>query len=116
MRRRRLILPRLLRAVATYDRADLLLVLAIDVSLSMRANDIEPTRIAAAQAAAKTFVGSQPSDVRIALVSFAGSAAIEQLWLFILAPVLGALIAGFSYAFLVGQGAADAPLEEATGG
>ena len=30
------------------------IVLAIDVSLSMRANDIEPTRIAAAQAAAKT--------------------------------------------------------------
>ena len=53
-------------------------MLAIDVSLSMRANDIEPTRIAAAQAAAKTFVASQPSDVRIALVSFAGSAAIVQ--------------------------------------
>lgn len=54
------------------------IVLAIDVSLSMRANDIEPTRMAAAQAAAKTFVESQPSDVRIALVSFAGSAAIVQ--------------------------------------
>ena len=54
------------------------IVLAIDVSLSMRANDIEPTRIAAAQAAAKTFVQAQPSDVRLALVSFAGSAAIVQ--------------------------------------
>jgi Ca-activated chloride channel family protein len=54
------------------------IVLAIDVSLSMRANDIEPTRMAAAQAAAKTFVQSQPSDVRVALVSFAGSAAVVQ--------------------------------------
>jgi Ca-activated chloride channel family protein len=54
------------------------IVLAIDVSLSMRANDIEPTRIAAAQAAAKTFVQAQPSDVRVALVSFAGSAAVVQ--------------------------------------
>jgi hypothetical protein len=49
------------------------IVLAIDVSLSMRANDIEPSRIAAAQAAAKQFVQAQPNDVRVALVSFAGS-------------------------------------------
>jgi len=54
------------------------IVLAIDVSLSMRANDIEPTRIGAAQAAAKQFVQAQPSDVRLALVSFAGSAAVVQ--------------------------------------
>jgi Ca-activated chloride channel family protein len=54
------------------------IVLAIDVSLSMRANDIEPTRMAAAQAAAKAFVQAQPSDVRVALVSFAGSAAVVQ--------------------------------------
>jgi aquaporin Z len=33
-----------------------------------------------------------------------GSDAIEQLWLFILAPVVGALIAGLAYAFLVGEG------------
>ena len=54
------------------------IVLAIDVSLSMRASDIDPTRIAAAQAAAKTFVQAQPTDVRVALVSFAGSAAVVQ--------------------------------------
>jgi Ca-activated chloride channel family protein len=54
------------------------IVLAIDVSLSMRANDIEPSRIAAAQAAAKQFVQAQPNDVRVALVSFAGSAAVVQ--------------------------------------
>jgi Ca-activated chloride channel family protein len=54
------------------------IVLAIDVSLSMRANDIEPTRLGAAQAAAKEFVKAQPADVRVALVSFAGSAAVVQ--------------------------------------
>ncbi len=47
---------------------------------------------------------------------FAGSAAIEQLWLFILAPVLGGLIAGFSYAFLVGEGAPAERLEEVIAG
>ena len=46
---------------------------------------------------------------------FAGTDAIAQLWLFILAPVVGALIAGFSYAVLMGEGPA-APLEEATAG
>jgi aquaporin Z len=37
---------------------------------------------------------------------FAGSDAIAQLWLFILAPIAGGLIAGFSYAFLLGDDAA----------
>jgi aquaporin Z len=46
---------------------------------------------------------------------FAGTDAIAQLWLFILAPIAGALIAGFSYAVLMGEGPA-APLEEATAG
>ena len=47
---------------------------------------------------------------------FVGSAAIDQLWLFILAPVLGALIAGFSYALLVGEGEPETTMEEATTG
>jgi aquaporin Z len=47
---------------------------------------------------------------------FVGSAAINQLWLFILAPLLGALIAGFSYKFLVGEGAPETTLPEATAG
>jgi aquaporin Z len=39
---------------------------------------------------------------------FAGSDAISQLWLFILAPIVGALIAGFTYALLLGDdGAVD---------
>ena len=54
------------------------IILAIDVSLSMRANDVEPSRIAAAREAAKEFVREQPSDVRIGIVSFAGSASVAQ--------------------------------------
>ncbi len=38
---------------------------------------------------------------------FAGGDAIAQLWLFILAPIAGALIAGFSYHALVGQETLD---------
>ena len=47
---------------------------------------------------------------------FAGSAAISQLWLFILAPLLGGLLAGGTYAALLGKGEAVAPLEVATEG
>jgi Ca-activated chloride channel family protein len=53
-------------------------VLAVDVSLSMGATDIEPSRLAAAQAAAKTFVRAQPPDVRVGIVAFAGHADLVQ--------------------------------------
>src|SRR5262245_37303349 len=53
-------------------------ILAIDVSGSMRAADVEPTRIEAAQAAARAFVGEQPRGTRIGVVAFAGSAALVQ--------------------------------------
>jgi len=53
-------------------------ILAIDVSGSMRATDVEPNRLAAAQAAAKSFVGAQPRTTRIGVVSFAGTAAVVQ--------------------------------------
>jgi aquaporin Z len=43
---------------------------------------------------------------------FAGSDAISQLWLFILAPIAGAVIAGASHALLVGEGE-PTTLEEA---
>jgi len=53
-------------------------ILAIDVSGSMRASDVEPSRIEAAQAAARTFVNEQPRSTRIGIVAFAGSAALVQ--------------------------------------
>ena len=53
-------------------------ILAVDVSGSMRASDVKPTRIAAAQEAARDFINDQPSNVKIGIVSFAGTAAVVQ--------------------------------------
>jgi aquaporin Z len=47
---------------------------------------------------------------------FAGGIAIEQLWLFVLAPLLGAAIAGLAYAPMLGRELTPAPLEEAQQG
>ncbi len=54
------------------------IILAMDVSGSMRARDVEPNRLAAAQEAAKTFVADLPRTVRVGVVSFAGTAAVVQ--------------------------------------
>jgi Ca-activated chloride channel homolog len=53
-------------------------VLAVDVSNSMAATDIKPTRLAAAKAAADAFVARQPSGVKIGVVSFGNGAIIVQ--------------------------------------
>ena len=53
-------------------------VLAIDVSLSMAADDVVPTRLAAAQAAARAFIEAQPAGVLIGIVAFAGHADVVQ--------------------------------------
>jgi len=53
-------------------------ILAMDISGSMRATDVEPNRIGAAQAAAKSFVADQPRRTRIGVVTFAGTAAVAQ--------------------------------------
>ena len=65
-------------AVITLPSEQRTIILAMDVSLSMRARDVEPSRLEAAQAAAKAFVMEQPSDVRIGIVSFAGTASVVQ--------------------------------------
>lgn len=54
------------------------IILAIDVSLSMRAADVLPSRLGAAQAAAKDFIREQPGDARLGIVSFAGTAVVAQ--------------------------------------
>ena len=51
------------------DRATIVVV--IDISNSMRAKDVSPTRLAAAQSAAKEFVDMVPARFNIAFVSFA---------------------------------------------
>ena len=53
-------------------------ILAIDVSGSMRATDVEPNRLAAAQAAARTFIEEQPRSTRIGVVAFAATALVVQ--------------------------------------
>ena len=65
-------------AVMTLPSQSRTIVLAIDVSLSMRATDVEPNRLAAAQEAAKAFISQQPPDVRLGIVSFAGTALLVQ--------------------------------------
>lgn len=65
-------------AVITLPSHHETVVLAIDVSGSMRANDVEPSRIEAAQAAARSFIAQQPRSTRIGVVAFAGSAALVQ--------------------------------------
>jgi len=54
------------------------IILAMDVSGSMRAVDVQPTRLAAAQEAARAFINDQPHNVKIGIVSFAGTAAVVQ--------------------------------------
>src|SRR5207302_4459365 len=54
------------------------IILALDVSASMRQNDIQPSRIEAAQAAALSFIRSQSQNTEIGIVAFAGYAELVQ--------------------------------------
>ncbi len=56
-------------------REEATVILALDVSLSMGADDVAPTRIEAAQQAAREFVASVPDELRLGLVAFSGNAA-----------------------------------------
>jgi Ca-activated chloride channel family protein len=53
-------------------------MLAIDVSLSMRVKDVKPTRMVAAQEAARSFLHDMPSNIDVGIVTFAGSAQVAQ--------------------------------------
>ncbi len=55
------------------------IILAMDVSGSMRATDVEPNRLVAAQNAAKAFLTALPRDLKVGIVAFAGSAQVAQL-------------------------------------
>ncbi|WP_051237109.1 VWA domain-containing protein [Ottowia thiooxydans] len=55
------------------------IILAMDVSGSMRATDVEPNRLVAAQNAAKAFLTELPRNVKVGIVAFAGSAQVAQL-------------------------------------
>jgi Ca-activated chloride channel homolog len=63
-------------AEAKVPRNRATVVLVIDVSLSMQATDVAPSRLAAAQAAAKAFADQLTPGINLGLVSFAGTAAV----------------------------------------
>lgn len=54
------------------------LIMAMDVSRSMQAADVEPNRISAAQTAAKSFIEGVPRNIRVGIVAFAGTASVVQ--------------------------------------
>jgi Ca-activated chloride channel homolog len=65
--------PEVERMIVT-ERATVILV--VDTSRSMQAEDVEPTRLGAAQEALRTFLDTAPDDLRVGLVVFAGEAQV----------------------------------------
>jgi Ca-activated chloride channel homolog len=53
-------------------------LLAIDISRSMRVDDVKPSRMVAAQDAAKAFLTEVPPNIEVGLVTFAGTAQVAQ--------------------------------------
>jgi Ca-activated chloride channel family protein len=72
-----LALSRPVAAVAE-PRREGTVILAFDVSTSMGAKDMQPTRLDAAKAAAKGFVDKQPATVKIGVVAFGGNGIVAQ--------------------------------------
>ncbi len=66
-------------AVVTLPSNQQTIILAMDVSGSMRATDVLPNRLVAAQEAAKAFIKDLPRTVKVGIVAFAGSAQVAQL-------------------------------------
>ena len=65
-------------AIVTLPSDARTIIMAMDVSLSMRATDVDPNRIVAAQNAAKEFVKELPPDIKCGIVTFAGTAVLVQ--------------------------------------
>ena len=65
-------------ATVAEPRREGTVMLAFDISTSMAAKDLTPTRLEAAKAAARTFVERQPSTIRIGVVAFGDSALVSQ--------------------------------------
>jgi Ca-activated chloride channel family protein len=65
-------------ATVTLPSQFMTIALAMDVSRSMQATDVDPNRLSAAQTAAKAFIQELPKNVRLGIVSFAGTAAVVQ--------------------------------------
>jgi len=63
-------------AMVNVPREEATVVLALDVSRSMKAKDVEPTRLDAAREAAKNFLADVPDKFRVGIVSFATRAVV----------------------------------------
>ncbi|HEX8218542.1 MAG TPA: VWA domain-containing protein, partial [Chloroflexia bacterium] len=66
------------QATVSLPRLEGSVILAFDVSGSMAADDLKPSRIEAAKAAAREFVQDQPSSVQIGVVTFSDSGFTAQ--------------------------------------
>jgi Ca-activated chloride channel family protein len=66
------------QAVVSLPRVEGTVILAFDVSASMAADDLQPTRLEAAKAAALEFVQQQPSSVLIGVVAFSDNGFVVQ--------------------------------------
>src|SRR4051794_23513335 len=64
--------------IVTVPTGQATIILALDVSGSMRQRDIQPSRLEAAQAAALSFIQSQKPNTAIGIVAFAGYAELVQ--------------------------------------
>ena len=65
-------------AVVTLASRGGTIIMAMDVSGSMRAADVNPTRITAAQVAARSFVKAREPQIRVGIVGFSGDAFLVQ--------------------------------------
>ena len=65
-------------AVITLPSQQETIILAMDVSGSMRATEVKPNRLVASQNAAKAFLAQLPRNVRVGIVAFAGTAQVVQ--------------------------------------
>ena len=66
------------QATTLVPSAEGTIILAIDVSGSMTATDLNPNRLEAAKAAAHAFVDKQPDTVQVGIVSFSDNAFVIQ--------------------------------------
>jgi Ca-activated chloride channel family protein len=78
-------------SVVTLPAQEGTVILTMDVSGSMRAEDMDPNRLEAAKSAARAFVERQQEGVRIGVVSFSESAAVVQAPTDDKQPVLAAI-------------------------
>jgi Ca-activated chloride channel family protein len=65
-------------AIVTLPSQHEIIILAMDVSGSMRAADVKPSRLVGAQEAAKKFIDDLPHNTRVGIVSFAATASVVQ--------------------------------------